>query len=220
MKFQMNLNRGPRTHAALRCGIIATALLCLSLPTSAIAAKKHQKVSPDDKNAVNGGFGLQVGLSRDWTPGGFKWFNEYNRKLSERVWLNTQINLTLGSYSRRHCWYDDHGHYHCDAGYYDYRFGGRSLEFAVGPKLRFPLDKIPLVIDVKLDGFLDVLFFYDGYTGVSTGFRSGVGVHYFLFDNLGVGAEIMFNLGPYFMQGYAGFFATFDFQILGVEFRF
>jgi hypothetical protein len=218
MENRNKIYRAERAWAATRCFFVLTAAICCAAATDSYAAKRNA-VSPDGKNAVNGGFGLQVGMSYDWAPGGFKWFNEYNRELSEHVWLNTQINLTLGN-SRSHCWYDNQGNYHCDERYNDYRWGGRSLEFAVGPKLRFPLDKIPLVIDAKLDGFLDVLFFGDGYTGVSTGFRGGVGVHYFIFDNLGIGAEIMCNLGPYFMEGYVGFYATLDFQILGVEFRF
>jgi hypothetical protein len=217
MSNPKNRNQTIRIAAAQRYFIAAVIAVCCTAATQSQAARRNT-VSPEGKNSVNGGFGLQVGFT-DWAPGGFKWFNEYNRKLSERVWLNAQFNLSIGN-SRRHCWYDNQGNYVCDAGYTDYRWGGNSMEFAVGPKLRFPLDRIPLVIDAKLDGFLDVLFFHDGYTGVATGFRGGVGVHYFIFDNLGIGAEIMCDLGPSFMQGYASFFAILDFQILGVEFRF
>ncbi len=199
--------------------VFITAFLFFS--SNEVYAKKNNILNtaePDGNNSVNGGFGLQLGLS-DWAPGGFKWFNEYNRGISEHVWLNIQVNLSLGN-SRYRCWYDDRGRRHCDDRYYDYRWGGNALEFAVGPKLRFPLDKIPLIIDAKLGGMLDLLFFGGGYSGISAGFRGGVGVHYFIFDNLGIGAEIMCNMGPYIINGYTGFFATLDFQILGVEFRF
>ena len=200
------------TGSLLKCTVPLAALAVLLSATTAVSAAKL--VDPQGENSVNGGFGLQLGLS-DWAPGGFKWFNEYNRGISDHVWLNAQLNLSLGDRDSN-CWYDSAGNVHCTGN----RWSGNSLEFAVGPKLRFPVSKYPIIVDAKLDGFLDLLFFYGDYTGVSTGFRGGVGVHFFLFDNLAIGAEIMCNMGPYFIDGYAGFYATLDFQIIGVEFRF
>jgi hypothetical protein len=200
-------------HSAAK---IALMLLCSAMSATAYA---ETAVAPEGKNSVNGGFGFQVGLS-DWAPGGFKWFNEYNRGLSDYVWLNAQINLSLGNSNARNCWYDS-GNLHCSGA----RWSGNSLEFALGPKLRFPVSKFPIIVDAKLGGFLNVLFF-DGYynnnryNGVATGFRGGAGAHYFFFDNLAVGSEIMFNLGASIMEGEGRFYATLDFQIIGVEFRF
>ena len=196
----------------LKCAVSIASIVVL-LHTS-LAASAVKTVDPMGENSVNGGFGFQVGLS-DWAPGGFKWFNEYNRGISDRVWLNAQINLSLGNQDRN-CWYDSAGNLHCSGD----NWSGNSLEFALGPKLRFPVSKYPIIVDAKLGGFLDLLFFNSDYSGVSTGFRGGVGVHFFIFDNLGIGAEIMCNMGPYIIDGYAGFYATLDFQILGVEFRF
>ena len=190
--------------------VVSIVMLLYSSPVASAA----KTVDPEGENAVNGGFGLQLGLS-NWAPGGFKWFNEYNRGLSDHVWLNVQVNVSLGDRDRN-CWYDSAGNLHCSGD----NWSGNSLEFAVGPKLRFPVSKFPIIVDAKLDGFLDLLFFGSDYSGVSTGFRGGAGVHFFLFDNLAIGSEIMCNLGPYVIDGYAGFYATLDFQILGVEFRF
>ena len=80
--------------------------------------------------------------------------------------------------------------------------------------------KMQIVYPNSFINFLDLLFFAGDYSGVSTGFRGGAGVHFFLFEDLAVGSEIMCNLGPYFVDGNVGFYATLDFQVLGVEFRF
>ena len=196
----------------LKSAVPVVSIVVMLYTSPAISAVKGG--DPIGENAVNGGFGFQLGLS-DWAPGGFKWFNEYNRGLSEHVWLNAQINLSLGNRDRN-CWYDSGGNLHCTGD----NWSGNSLEFALGPKLRFPVSKYPIIVDAKLGGFLDLLFFNSDYSGVSTGFRGGVGVHFFIFENLGIGAELMCNMGPYIIDGYAGFYATLDFQVLGVEFRF
>ena len=196
----------------LRAMMLQAALLVL---TVAGRAESARAVAPTGDNSVNGGFGFQAGLSES-APGGFKWFNEYNRGLSDFVWLNVQVNLSLGGNDTRDCWYDSQGNYHCNAGHWS----GNDLEFAFGPKLRFPVSKFPIILDAKLGGFLDLAFLSGDFWAVSTGFRGGVGVHYFFFDNLAVGTEFMFNLGAAFPPGGAGVFATLDCQVIGVEFRF
>jgi hypothetical protein len=197
--------------------LIATAVLTGALllpPTEARAASYRLK----GKNAVAGGFGFQVGLF-DWAPGGFKWTNEYLRNLSRHVWLNVQFNATFGDMDDRHCWYDDYQHrWRCTDG----RWDGNAIELAVGPNIRFEAKNIPLVIDAKLGGAFEVLFFGNDYAGVAFGFRGGVGVHYFLFENLGVGPEIQITMGPAFLDSDLGVepYGTFDAQIIGVEYRF
>ncbi len=170
-------------------------------------------------NAIAGGFGFQVGLA-DWSPGGFKWFNEYLRNLSKHVWLDIQFNLTTGDMDDRHCWYDGRlDRWRCTDG----RWDGIALEFAVGPNLRFEMRKIPLVIDAKLTGAFETLFFGHDYAGVALAFRGGVGVHYFLFEDFGVGPGFLFTMGPAFISDDevgVEFFGTIDFQIIGCEYRF
>lgn len=168
------------------------------------------------ENEVAGGFGFQVGLV-DWSPGGFKWFNDYSRELSERVWLNVQFNVAIGNVHDDHCWYDAaRNRWRCTDAHWD----GNALEFAIGPKLRFPLSNIPLVIDAKLGGAFETVFFSGDYAGVALGFRGGVGVHYYLFENFGVGVEFMTTLGAEFVRDFGTeFYGTFDVQVIGVQFR-
>ena len=168
------------------------------------------------KNAVSGGFGFQVGVSR-WTPGGFKWFNEYSRELSRRIWLNFQLNTTVGDVDDRHCWTGADGRVHCTGGHWD----GGALEIVIGPNLRFPLRKVPLVIDCKLGGAFDFIFFTRDYAGTAFTFRGGVGVHYFITERLGIGAKFAFTQGPAIIDDDVGIelYAAIDFQLIGIEFR-
>jgi len=66
-------------------------------------------------NELCGGIGFAADLTH-WAPGGFKWFNDYSRKLSELTWLNFQLNTTAGGTGGYdyYCWYDQKGRQHCD----------------------------------------------------------------------------------------------------------
>jgi hypothetical protein len=174
-------------------------------------------VSPRGRNALSGGIGVQAGFS-EWAPGGFKWFNEYSRKLSNLVWLNLQANLSGGDMNDRHCWKDNHDNVKCDYGHWD----GNTAEFALGVKLRWGLKKLPVVIDANLAGAVDLLLLGADYIGVAPGFRGGVGGHYFLFPNFGVGAGITATFAPAIIADGPGveFYAAMDVQIIGVEFLF
>jgi hypothetical protein len=198
-----------------KCRILS--LLLLPVLVWLVAPSDALAQNPTGDNAVNGGFGFQVGMSR-WTPGGFKWFNSYNRRFTDLVWLNVQLNTTIGGGARDdRCWYDRRrDRWHCDEGHWR----GSSLEFAVGVKLRFELQKIPAIIDARLCAASELLFFGE-FSGATVAFRGGPGFHWFFFDNLGAGVEFNFTLGPAFTD-YEGtvFYGAFDFQIIGVEFRF
>jgi len=191
--------------------IALASLIWLAVPSRAMAQ------NPTGDNALNGGFGFQVGMTQ-WAPGGFKWFNDYNRRFTDMVWLNLGFNLSLGDTHDDRCWYDNRrDRWYCDEGHWD----GTDVQFIFGVKLRFELSKLPIVIDAILDGATDVILFGGDYAGVAIGFRFGPGVHYFLFDNFGVGMRFTFMLGPAFTpRDGAEFYGTFDFQVIGVEFRF
>ena len=167
------------------------------------------------KNELAGGFGFQVGFS-NWAPGGFKWFNDYSRRITDLVWFNVQFNIALGDTHDDRCWYDGH-RWRC----YDRHWDGNALELAFGPKLRFELSKIPLVIDAKLGGAFETILFGGEYAGVGFGFRGGAGFHYYFFENFGVGSELMFTFGAAVITDDVGakFYSTFDMQIIGVHFR-
>lgn len=195
---------------------VCLAALVSLLSLSVIPIGAHAQ-NPSGSNAVNGGFGFQVGLT-PWSPGGFKWFNGYSRELSDLVWLNAQVNLTMGDMDDDRCWYDERrDRWVCNEG----RWDGTAVQFVLGVRLRWELQNVPVVIDCLLGGATDLLFFGYDWAGVAIGFRGGAGVHYFFFDNLGVGPTLNFLLGPAFTErDGVEFFGEFDFQVLGVEYRF
>ena len=161
------------------------------------------------KNELSGGLGVSSDLGR-YVPGGFKWFNDYGRRMSNLVWLNLQFNITAGG---GECWWDQNQNRHCDD-----HWNGKALEFAGGVKLKWRLAKIPLVIHAKLGGFFDIAFMPNDHKGVATGFRGGAGARYFFFPTFGVGGELVTNMGPGFIDG-TFFYATIDFNA-GIEWRF
>jgi len=179
------------------------------------------------RNELCGGIGF-AGDVTDWTPGGFKWFNDYSRKLSERTWFNVQFNVVTGGGGGTNCHYDNHGVWRCDNRYH---WGGYALEFAAGVKLKWRLRKIPLQFHAKFGGALDLLIFDDWYwdayhdslVGVAIGFRGGFGVRYFFLPTLGVGAEFIPTFGPAFFGTDPGpgaeFYGAIDFNT-GIEWRF
>ncbi|MCP4604172.1 MAG: hypothetical protein GY847_27235 [Proteobacteria bacterium] len=173
-------------------------------------------VTIEEENAISGGFGFQEGLG-DWTPGGFKWFNDYNRKLGQRVWLNFQLNAIIGDMDNRHCWRDERRHKDCYYGHWD----GNGIDFVIGVKLSWYLSKLPIEIYTKLGGAADLLLLGFDYTGIAIGFRGGVGAHFFLLPNLGIGAEIITTFGPSFIADGPGveFYGAVDFRVIGVEYR-
>ncbi len=165
--------------------------------------------------------GFAAGIT-DWSPGGFKWFNDYSRELSQLVWLNFQLNVTAGGGGGWGCAYDRFGRpFDC----HDYRhFGGNALELGAGVKLKWRVRAIPLQIHAKLGGVLDFLWLNypsDGYWGTAFGFRGGAGVRYFFVPTFGLGAELVHTIGPAIINHDVGgaVYATIDFNI-GVEWRF
>ena len=171
----------------------------------------------EGENAYSGGIGFQAGLS-DWTPGGFKFFNDYSRELTDFVWLNFQLNGTLGNMDRKRCWYEM-GIKHCDYHYHNWH--GGAVAFAIGVKLVWDLKKLPIQVYGKIGGAVDILFLGDTYTGIAFGVRSGVGAHFFFLSNFGVGLELMSTLGPSVIPDGPGaeFYAALDLQVIGIEYR-
>ena len=204
----------------MRAKNLSAAIVSLLLlgATSAQAARNFQLKGNND---LSGGFGFQSGFG-DYTPGGFKWFNEYNHELGRVVWLNVQLNFVLGG--EHHygncgtCWDARRGYYPCGNCYAG--FSGYAIETAIGAKLKWRLRKIPLQFHAKFGGILAPTF-YGGSEGVAFGYRGGFGVRYFVVPTLGVGGEFMHDMGPVWVNnGHGwGFYGTFDFNV-GVEWRF
>ena len=195
--------------------VILTALALTSAATPALARAKNFDLA--GKYELSGGLGFAADVSY-WTPGGFKWFNDFGIKLSRLTWLNLQFNIVAGGTGGRGaCYYDRRGNWVCDKQSY---FGGTALEFAGGVKLKWKLPTVPVQIHAKFGGALPLIFF-DGFRGVGIVFRGGVGARYFFVPTFGVGAELVHNLGPAFLNRGAGVqvYASVEMNF-GVEWRF
>jgi hypothetical protein len=200
---------------ALKIGVV---LLGIGMTTVADA----RNFALQGHNELCGGIGFGAGLS-DWTPGGFKWFNDYSHQISQLAWFNVQFNAVLGG-DRDHCWRDSRGALHCDPYYsYDYEYGfeGYALELGLGVKLKWRIRQIPLQIHAKFGGSIDALFFHNDRQGVGFGLlRAGAGVRYFFVPTFGLGAELITTFGPSYIEDFgAEFYAALDFNV-GVEWRF
>ena len=205
----------------MRTRDVWVAVLLMLLVAPSVEARNFQLKG---NNEVSGGFGFQAGFT-DYTPGGFKWFNEFSHALGRITWLNVQLNVVLGG---DHGWggaycgicgYDAH-HNPIYCGCYQ-GFSGYAIETAIGVKLKWRLQKVPLQFHAKFGGIIAPTFFGGGTDGVALGYRGGFGIRYFVVPSLGVGAEFMHDLGPTYINNGVGWhvYATLDFNV-GVEVRF
>lgn len=198
----------------------AVLLTMLLLACPAKAARNFQLKG---KNALNGGIGFAAGLT-DWSPGGFKWFNDYDRELGKLVWLNVQLNVSTGGGwggGHQECGYDARGRWRCWwVGGYSH-FGGTALEAAIGVKFKWRLRPVPLQFHAKIGGAIDGLFLWGDYKGAAFGPRGGFGIRYFFVPTFGLGSELVWNIGPAFINNGVGaeVWSTLDFNV-GVEWRF
>ena len=195
---------------------MAISLMIFLYSAGSAAAYRVQSIPLDGSHELCGGIGFAAGVT-DWTPGGFKWFNEYGLRLQEMTWLNFQFNVTLGDMDHGHCWHDEKGKKHCEYDSWD----GDAVEFAVGVKLKWDLPRLPMQVFSKFGGAFDILLLADDYIGAAIGFRGGVGVRYFFFPTFGVGSEILTTFAPAIIEDHdVEFYAAVDVHIIGVEWRF
>lgn len=202
----------------MKRSIGALLVVCCSLLWAA-ESKAARNFPLRGDNELSGGIGFAAAIT-DWTPGGFKWFNDYGHRFSDLVWLNLQLNVTAGTWDN--CWVDNRGVQHCSWDhYYGHHWGGSALELAGGVKLKWRVRTIPLQIHAKLGGALPIIFFPGDTRGVAIAFRGGAGVRYFFVPTFGLGVELVNTLGPAFLNNNIGaeFFASIDFNI-GIEWRF
>lgn len=197
---------------------VALAVLLASLACSQVADARNFQLK--GKNELCGGIGF-AGDFTDWTPGGFKWFNDYSRQMSNLTWLNFQFNVVLGG-GNSYCWWDNRGIQHCDT---HRHFGGYAIEMGAGVKFKWRLKQVPLQFHAKVGGAFDLLVFEAAHdnsvVGAAIAVRGGFGVRYFFVPSLGLGAELIPTFGPAFLERPVGveFYGAIDFNV-GIEWRF
>ena len=75
----------------MRATTIAATLTVLLAGAPVEAARNFQLKG---QNELGGGIGFSAGLS-DWSPGGFKWFNDYSHQLGKLVVLRETSDATV-----------------------------------------------------------------------------------------------------------------------------
>lgn len=199
---------------ATLAALVALTLLFASAESQAQRIKRRHRIRGDQELSTGVGFAADMGA---FTPGGFKWFNEYGHHIKGPTWFNLQVNVTLGD-SGGHCYFHRYdGVWIChDDPYLD----GTGLEVAAGVKLKWRAGRIPLQIHAKFGGAVDFIWF-DAFYGAAVVFRPGFGLRYFFVPTFSVGAEVVGAVGPAFLgydigtQLYGAIDANF-----GIEWRF
>jgi hypothetical protein len=187
--------------------LVLTTLLVASTAEARLV-KRYRARQP---NALTGAMGFAVDLNA-FTPGGFKWFNEYDHHLGGPTWINLQLNVTAGEGGR--CHWQTGDVWVCD------RWRGSGLELGLGVKLKWRPGRSPLQLQVKLGPAAELVWF-DAFHGTALALRSGLGVRYFVVPSLSVGAEVAAAVGPLFSRYDDGarLYSAVDLGF-GVEWRF
>lgn len=192
---------------------VFVALAVSSIPSTAAAVANFP---------ITGNYELDTGIGfaadlTDFTPGGFKWFNDFGMRMTNDQWLNFQFNVTAGGHGDSYCWWENNHEYRCN----DVHFHGTSLELGGGVKFKWRAMPIPLQIHAKAGGALDILFLPYDVNGLAVTFRGGGGVRYFFTPTFGAGAELMLSIGPSFVGNDVGvgLYSTIDFN-MGIEWHF
>jgi len=196
-----------------RLSFVFIATFCLLLLQAGPAAAARNFPLQGD-NELSGGIGFAADLS-DFTPGGFRWFNEYAVLIGGITWLDFQLNLTVGDHRSDYCVMTKKGLVCNRRG-----FDGTGLELGVGAKFKWRLQRVPLQFHAKVGGAVDFIWFGGDFLGVGIPFRGGGGARYFVLPTLGVGAELMFAVGPSFIDDWGvEVYGTIEMNF-GVEWRF
>lgn len=190
--------------------MVAT-VIALVLTAGSASAHVTSRYAHRGHNELSSGIGFAAGVS-DYAPGGFEWFNEYGHWLRGPVWLNVQLNLTVGDDGYCHV----HGRdYHCHGGHWD----GSAMEIGVGAKFKWWVRNSPVQLHAKVGPAVEMVWYDDYYDGTALAIRGGFGVRYFILPSLAIGGEVAAAAGPMFTDFGTEAFSTVDANF-GVEFRF
>jgi hypothetical protein len=196
---------------AMRPTLVLLSLAVLTVSTGRAKARLVKRYSPAHRNEIAGGIGFAADLTA-FTPGGFKWFNEYGHQLGGPTWINLQLNVTAGEGGR--CYWHQGGIWVCDS------WSGSAMELVLGAKLKWRVAGGPLQVHAKL-GAASELIWFGAYHGTALAFRTGFGLRYFVVPELSVGGEIGTAVGPLFSRQDDGveLYGAIDLN-LGLEWRF
>ena len=175
------------------------------------------------RNEISVHTGFQAGFGGHYDTGtsGYKLEADYAYRFHPIIWFDVSVGNNFGF---------GNGDGLCANGVVGstcYR-GGWSLELLAGIKLKWALQRIPLVIEAPVQAGVEVLYNRDcGDNGAGVPvIRTGGGAMYFLTKKIGVGVKIDFAGGPSFhgagtacgiQHSYTDFFGYVDFM-LGAEF--
>jgi len=201
----------------------ASLIVLAALASAAQAEVQHgvPEVFPS-KHEVSAHMGFQAGFgSKFGSTSGFKLEADYAYRFHQYAWFDANVGNVFGFGSADGFCTNGIGGASC------YR-GGWALELMAGVKLKFPLARIPIVIEAPALIGVEVLYNRDcGDNGAAVPVvRTGGGVMYFLTKKIGVGAKFDVAFGPGFHgagsiicsnKSYTDFFGYFDF-LIGAEF--
>lgn len=203
--------------------IFTIALLTVAAAASTARAEIQQGVPEvyPSKHEISTHLGFQAGFGAKYgSTSGFKLDADYAYKFHPYIWFNADIANVFGFGAVD-------GPCANALNVSCYR-GGWALELMAGVKLKFGLQKIPLVIEAPALIGVEVLYnrdCNDNGAGVPV-VKTGGGVMYFLTRKIGVGAKFDVAFGPSFHgagsvacqnTSYTDFFGYFDF-LVGAEF--
>lgn len=171
--------------------------------------------------SVHTGFQAGFGGHYDTGTSGYKLEADYAYRFHPFIWFDVSLGNNFGF---------GNGDGVCANGVIGstcYR-GGWALELLAGIKMKWALQRIPLVIEAPVQAGVEVLYNRDcGDNGAGVPvIRTGGGAMYFLTKKIGVGLKIDFAGGPAFhgsgtacgiQHSYTDFFGYVDFM-LGAEF--
>jgi hypothetical protein len=193
----------------MRPGLVSTLTVLFLLSSTSGSARIAKRYHARRSNELSGGLGFAVDLNA-FTPGGFKWFNDYGHHLGGPAWINVQLNLTAGEGGRCYWHHDDV--WVCD------QWRGSGMEVGLGVKLKWRARRSPVQIHTKLGPAVELVWF-DDFHGTALVFRGGVGVRYFVLPELSFGGEIAAAVGPIFSRYDSEVYAAVDANF-GVEYQF
>jgi hypothetical protein len=174
------------------------------------------------RNEISVHTGFQAGFGGHYTDGtsGFKLEGDYAYRFHPLLWFDVSVGNNFGF---------GNGDGPCAhvLNTTCYR-GGWALELLAGLKLKWALQRVPIVIEAPVQVGVEVLYNRDcGDNGAGVPvLRTGGGAMYFLTKKIGVGLKIDFAGGPAFhgsgtacgiQHSYTDFYGYFDFM-LGAEF--